>query len=168
MSSTDAPIIYSIGHSDHDSETFISLLQSHGITTVVDVRTHPYSRWVPQANRETLAQVLEAAGITYTFMGEALGGRPSDPGLYGGSAGERPDYERVAATPRFQEGIRRLLALTGSGTIAIMCSEGDHHHCHRSLLITPTLLERQVRVIHIRPDGETVEARPEPKQLSLF
>jgi uncharacterized protein (DUF488 family) len=50
----------------------------------------------------------------------------------------------------------------------MMCSEGDYRHCHRTLLITPVLLERGARVFHIRPDGETIEARPEPKQLTLF
>jgi uncharacterized protein (DUF488 family) len=163
------PIVYSIGHSDHEPEALIALLRQHGITTVVDVRSQPYSRWVPQANREVLAHALEEAGLTYVFMGDTLGGRPSDGSLYG-AEGEaaRPDYERMAATPAFQAGIEGLLELAGDGTVAMMCSEGDHRHCHRSLLITPSLLEQGARVIHIRPDGETVEARPEPKQLSLF
>jgi uncharacterized protein (DUF488 family) len=168
-SAPDPPSVYSIGHSDHEPEVFIALLRRHGVTTVVDVRSQPYSRWVPQANREVLAHALEEAGLTYVFMGETLGGRPSDGSLYDaeGEAGS-PDYERMAATPAFQAGIERLLELAGDGTVAMMCSEGDYRHCHRSLLITPSLLERGARVIHIRPDGETVEARPEPKQLSLF
>jgi len=168
-SAPDPPSVYSIGHSDHEPEVFIALLRRHGVTTVVDVRSQPYSRWVPQANREVLAHALEEAGLTYVFMGETLGGRPSDGSLYDaeGEAGS-PDYERLAATPAFQAGIERLLELAGDGTVAMMCSEGDDRHCHRSLLITPSLLERGARVIHIRPDGETVEARPEPKQLSLF
>jgi uncharacterized protein (DUF488 family) len=164
-----APIIYSIGHSDHELDAFIALLRRYGITTLVDVRSQPYSRWVPQANRETLARALEDAGLTYVFMGDSLGGRPSDPSLYDSEEPDgRPDYERVAASPAFQAGVERLLELAQASTVAMMCSEGDYRRCHRSLLITPSLLQRAARVIHIRPDGEATEAQLEPKQLSLF
>lgn len=167
MPSDDAPVIYSIGHSDHELDAFIALLRCHGVVTLVDVRSQPYSRWVPQANRETLARAVQEAGLNYTFMGDSLGGRPSDPALYD-SDQDRPDYERVAATPDFQAGVEELLELACAETVAMMCSEGDHRRCHRTLLITPVLLERGARVVHIQPDGETVEARPQPKQLSLF
>ena len=168
-SASESPVIYSIGHSDHELEALIALLHRHGITTVVDVRSQPYSRWVPQFNRETLARDVEKAGMTYVFMGDTLGGRPSDPSLYDSDEAEgRPDYERVATTPTFQTGLERLLEMACAGTVAMMCSEGDHRRCHRNLLITPNLLSREARVLHIRPDGETVEARHEPKQLTLF
>jgi uncharacterized protein (DUF488 family) len=171
---TSTTVIYSIGHSDHEMEHLITLLRGHGITTVVDVRSQPYSRWVPQANRETLARALDEAGLSYVFMGDVLGGRPADPSLYDSNEDkenpteDRPDYERVAATPTFQAGVDRLLALAQEGIVTMMCSEGDYRRCHRTLLITPQLMERGARVIHIRPDGEVVEARPEPKQLTLF
>ena len=166
MTPDDAPIIYSIGHSNHEAETLIALLRRHGVATLVDVRSQPYSRWVPQANRETLARALQAAGLAYVFMGDSLGGRPAAPSLH--KPDGDPDYERVAAAPAFQAGLERLLELARAGTVVMMCSEGDHTQCHRSKLITPQLLKRNARVIHIRPDGETVEARPEPKQLPLF
>lgn len=164
----DKPIIYSIGHSDHELDAFLALLRRHRITSLVDVRSQPYSRWVPQANRETLARALEQAGLGYTFMGDVLGGRPADPSLYDSESEGPPDYERIAETPAFQNGVERLLALVGRSSVAMMCSEGDHRRCHRTLLITPVLLERGARVVHIQPDGETVEARLEPKQLTLF
>jgi uncharacterized protein (DUF488 family) len=168
------PIIYSIGHSDHDLPDLIALLRRHDVSTVVDVRSQPYSRWVPQANRETLARALEEAGLAYIFMGDVLGGRPTDPALYASDgaladpSAVRPTYDLIAASPAFQEGLGRLLELARANTVAMMCSEGDHRHCHRALLITPQLLERDARVIHIRPDGQTIEARPAPKQLTLF
>ena len=166
---TPSSIIYSIGHSDHELDALIALLQRHAITTLVDVRSQPYSRWVPQANRETLARALKEAGLTYLFMGDSLGGRPSDASLYDGGQDEgHPDYEQIAAAPMFLSGIERLLELANGSGVVMMCSEGDYRHCHRTLLITPVLLERGARVFHIRPDGETIEARPEPKQLTLF
>jgi uncharacterized protein (DUF488 family) len=166
MTPDDSPIIYSIGHSDHETEAFIALLRRHGVSTLVDVRSQPYSRWIPQANRETLARALQGAGLTYVFMGDSLGGRPEAPSLY--QPGGEPDYEGMAATPAFQSGIQQLLELARQGGVAMMCAEGDYRQCHRHKLITPQLLERGARVLHIHPDGKTTEARPEPRQLSLF
>jgi uncharacterized protein (DUF488 family) len=159
--------IYTIGHSDHDLDHFVALVQGQGVDTVVDVRSQPYSHWVPAFNRETLRGALEAAGLTYVFMGDALGGRPGDLSLYD-SDGLVPNYERVAATPAFQAGIEALVRLAGEATVVIMCSEGDHHQCHRARLITPALLALDVRVTHVLPDGRTVDAGPELKQLALF
>ena len=164
---TASPTVYSIGHSDHDVDQFIALLQRHRVDTLVDVRSQPYSRWVPAYNRETLRPALEAAGLTYLFMGDALGGRPADPSLYDPD-GLQPDYERIAATPAFQAGVEALARLAESATVAIMCSEADYHDCHRARLITPSLLALDLHVSHILPDGRTVDAGPEFKQLELF
>ena len=159
--------IHTIGHSDHDTAAFIALLRRHGITLVADVRSQPYSRWTPQFNRETLARDLEEAGVAYVHLGDTLGGRPSDPALYDPGQ-ERPDYRRVEQTNAYQAGIDRLLDLARAERVAVMCSEGDHRQCHRHLLVTQTLLARDVRVLHIQPDGRTVEGERIALQLSLF
>jgi uncharacterized protein (DUF488 family) len=159
--------IYTIGHSDHATEDLIALLASQGIDVLVDVRSQPYSRWVPQFNRESLEAALPGAGLRYVWQGDALGGRPRDPSLYDGDSA-RPDYARVRETADYQHGIDDLLALAGDSVVAIMCSEGDYRQCHRSLLITPSLVRHDVRVVHILPDGRAVEAEEEPEQLSLF
>ena len=160
-------LIYTIGHSDHDTAAFINLLRQHTITLVADVRSQPYSRWTHQFNREIIARDLEEAGIAYRFMGDALGGRPSDPALYDPGQ-ERPDYGRVEQTDAYQTGIGQLIELTRTARVAVMCSEGDHRRCHRHLLITQTLLARGVRVLHIQPDGATIEGEPIAHQLSLL
>jgi uncharacterized protein (DUF488 family) len=49
-----------------------------------------------------------------------------------------------------------------------MCSEGDHRQCHRHKLITPILLDNDLEVLHIQPDGSLVDERMEPRQLTLF
>jgi uncharacterized protein (DUF488 family) len=168
MTSESASVtIYTIGHSDHELDRFVALVRGQGVDTVVDVRSQPYSHWVPAYNRETLRGALEAAGLAYVFMGDALGGRPGDLSLYD-SDGLVPNYERVAATPAFQEGIEALVRLAGEASVAILCSEGDYRQCHRARLITPALLALDVRVTHILPDGRTVDAGPELKQLTLF
>ncbi len=160
-------LVYTIGHSDHDTMAFIDLLRQHEVTLVADVRSQPYSRWTHQFNRETLGRDLEEAGIAYRFMGDALGGRPSDPILYDPGQ-ERPDYRRVEQSDEYQAGIDRLLELARTERVAVMCSEGDHRQCHRHLLISQTLLARGVRVLHIQPDGAKIEGEPIAQQLSLF
>ena len=57
-----------IGHSNRTLEEFIYLLQAHGATRVVDVRTVPRSRHNPQFNRDTLPDALKNAGIGYIHM----------------------------------------------------------------------------------------------------
>ena len=167
MTMPDDLSIYTIGHANHEMSAFIDLLRQHAISIVVDVRSQPYSQWASQFNRELLAHDLEAASIAYHFMGDALGGRPTDPALYG-SGEDRPDYARMTQTPAYQAGIDRLLDLARAERVAVMCGEGDHRQCHRHLLIAQTLLQRGVRVLHIQPDGATVAGEKVARQLSLF
>lgn len=137
----------------------MGLLRQHDIEILVDVRSSPYSRYVPQTNRESLARTLESAGIGYRWMGERLGGKPK--GIVG-------DYDELRASPGFRQGVTSLLDLGAEHRTAIMCSEGDHRQCHRHKLITPVLLDMGVHVVHIQPDGSLVDEDTEPKQLALF
>jgi uncharacterized protein (DUF488 family) len=151
--------IYTVGHSNHDSDRFLALLLGRGIDLLVDVRSSPYSRCVPQANREILPRALANSRIGYRWMGESLGGKPQ---------GAVVDYDKLRASPFFQQGITELIALADQHQAAIMCSEGDHRRCHRHKLITPALLDQGVNVIHIQPDGSLIDERKVPRQLTLF
>jgi uncharacterized protein (DUF488 family) len=151
--------VYTIGHSNHAAEAFIALLRRYDIELVIDVRSSPYSRYVPQANRESLSRDLEAAGIAYRWMGNQLGGKPN---------GAAADYDELRSSPAFQQGVARALDLAARRHTAIMCAEGDHRQCHRYKLITPTLLDRNAHVLHIQPDGSLVDENREPRQLTLF
>lgn len=153
------PVVYTVGHSNHEAEAFVALLRRHQIELVIDVRSSPYSRYVPQANRETLARTLEAAGIAYRWMGDRLGGKPD---------GVVADYDELRASPAFQQGVVELLGLAAKQRTTIMCAEGDHRQCHRHKLITPALLDRDARVLHIQPDGSLIDENKEPRQLALF
>jgi uncharacterized protein (DUF488 family) len=152
-------LIYTIGHSNHETDTFVGLLHRHGVRLLVDVRSSPYSRYVPQANRESLARALDGAHIAYRWLGDRLGGKPD---------GVVADYDELRAGESFQAGIDLLLELAAEQPAAIMCAEGSHRECHRYKLITPVLLERGARVLHIQPDGSIIDESQEPKQLSLF
>ncbi len=64
--------LYTIGHSNHELAAFLGLLRQHGVTAVGDVRSQPYSRWLPYYSREALEPALAEAGIAYVFLGKEL------------------------------------------------------------------------------------------------
>jgi len=148
-------LIRTIGHSNHAVDRFIGLLGGQGVTLLVDVRSQPASRHVPQYNRPALAAALAAAGIDYLWLGEALGGRPRDPAVYRPDG--RPDYMLCAARPAFIVGIGTLLQAAGRQPAAIMCAERNPRHCHRTHLVTPALLARGAEVCHILADGSSLD-----------
>ena len=164
---TTPTTLYSIGHSNVAAERLIALLEQQSIRTLCDVRSAPYSRYNPQFNREALATTLQAAGITYRFMGDTLGGKPAD-GALRTEDGALPDYAKIAAAPDFQRGLNQLIDLGQRMPTAFMCGEADYHTCHRHRLIAPALIERGVLVWHILPDGDRERGVIEPQQMRMF
>jgi hypothetical protein len=164
--------VYSVGHSNQSQEQFIALLKRHGIQSLVDVRSAPYSRYVPHFNRLELEEAVERQGIRYVYLGEELGGRPPTDEYY--DAEDHVLYSRVAVAPFFLGGLERLKDEAAEYRAAIMCSEEDPTNCHRHLLIARVLDGQGVRVLHIRGDGrEQTEddlrpKRPAVEQMSLF
>jgi hypothetical protein len=156
--------LFSIGHSNHDFVAFVRLLAGAAITTLADVRSHPFSRRHPQFDRPQLEHGLRAHGIAYLFLGDCLGGRPAQPGLY--HAQGRVDYDKVRAGAAFGRGLECLLSALEQSTVAMLCSEADPLDCHRGLMITPALLDLGIAPGHILRDG-TVETTAEMEQRLL-
>ena len=153
---------FTIGHSNHAIEAWLALLAQHGVEVVVDARSSPYSKYVPQFDKELMQRSLEQAGIRYLFLGEELGGRPSNPAYY--DAKGRVLYSRLRDDARFQAAIGRLESGMERFRVALLCGEEDPAHCHRRLLIGRVLTERGHTMLHIRGDGrlesdETVAAQ---------
>jgi len=155
--------LFTIGHGNHGFATFLGLLETNGVRTVVDVRTMPYSRYSPQFNKSDLDKALAARDIKYLFAGKCLGGRPADPTCY--KSGILPvegtdylhevDYSEVMKRDWFLKGIQRLLELADRQTTSILCSEEDPARCHRHHLISRYILAQdpEADVRHIRGDG---------------
>lgn len=173
MAQLSTPItpIYTIGYGDRTVEAFIAVLQHYQIAYVVDVRTAPYSRFKPDFSQPQLIDALKNVGIRYLFLGDQLGGRPSDPSCYSNG---RVDYERVAATDPYKQGIERILtAFKQQQCVVLMCSEGRPEQCHRSKLIGETLSELAIPLLHIDEADEVqshaaILYRLTDGQLSLF
>ena len=136
--------VFTVGHSNFDWSTFQRLLDQAEVGVILDVRSNPASR-LPHFNRAALKERLNAAGVGYVFLGIELGGRPRN--------GDVPDYEKMAASPLFAEGIARVEEMAARTRPALMCSEHEPLICHRCLLVGHRLAERGVSVAHILRDG---------------
>lgn len=145
------PAIFTIGHSNHSLERFLDLLERYEIETLIDVRSKPFSRFSPHFNRQTLQTAVEGLGLRYQYLGDCLGGRPSDPALLNGEG--HASYDLVAASEPFRAALEMVSLEAGIGRTAIMCAEDDPRRCHRWHLVTPRLVEKGFVVLHIRADG---------------
>lgn len=147
----DVPVIYTIGHSNVDFETFLRPLQSWKITLLVDVRSKPWSRF-PHFNQKPLQERLAAVDIAYHYSGQQLGGQPQGVGMY--KHGYIPkdrieflrevDYDKVMQQPWFQTELERILTISRKQTVVLMCSEANHRDCHRHHLIEKAIGNRAV------------------------
>jgi len=150
------PTIFSLGHSTHTYGRFLELVRKAGVTAIADVRTSPFSRHFPHFNRDILKSELRRDGIVYSFLGKELGGRPAGSEFYCDGVA---DYERMARSPDFAQGLERVLEGARKYRLALMCSEHDPLDCHRCLLVGRALAERGLGVKHILVDGTLVDHR---------
>ena len=164
--------IFTVGHSNHDMAAFLQILSDNSIQVVADVRSAPYSKYVPQFNKREIEKAACGAGFKYVFMGDVIGGKPTDPEFIDGNG--KVMYDKIALSDNFQQGITRLTkGLQDGWLIALMCAEEDPFKCHRHLLIANELeLNHNVPVWHIRSDGTRLRAKQclneQAAQLMLF
>lgn len=159
-----AKLIYSIGHSTHPAGEFIELLQAHGITKVIDIRTIPKSRHNPQFNQVELSHALASAGITYQHLKELGGLRHTskespNQGWKNASFRGFADYMQ---TEDFAAGLEQLKQLAAEEKAAMMCAEAVPWRCHRSL-VADALVVAGWQVLHIQ-----TKKTAGPHQLTAF
>jgi uncharacterized protein (DUF488 family) len=158
--------IFTIGHSTRTIAEFVELLRQVNVDLLIDVRSMPGSRAMPQFNIETLPDVLSAEGIGYRHL-PSLGGRrshrkgapPSTNTLWRVAAFR--NYADYAETEEFRAGLDELLVLASEHRCAIMCAEAVWWRCHRRI-ITDYLLARGISVEHIMGLGKVTAATLTP------
>jgi len=158
--------LYTIGHSSHSLEEFLSLLQRHGINCVVDVRSVPASKYAPQFNEESLRRFLKLHDIQYLPFGNEFGARRTDCINDEGQV----DFEMAVTTPLFQQGFERLMkGLERGFRIALMCSEADPLECHRFSLVSRYFHNQGIEVFHILKDAElATQSEVEKRMVNEF
>ena len=155
--------IYTIGHSNHDLQTFLNLLKQHEIQAIADVRSHPYCKYTPHFTKKNIQTELVNAKFKYVFLGEQLGARPTNPNCYRQG---KVSFDELLKTEAFQTGIQRLLKGIKSYKVSLMCAEHDPISCHRSILICQHLSNLKVDIYHIKKDG-SLESQSDLEQRLL-
>lgn len=148
--------LWTIGHSIRSIEQLLSLLQSHQIVALADVRRFPASRRHPQFNQLSLSQSLAAAGIEYIHFPELGGHRPARPDSPNTAWRHKAfrGYADYMMTCEFRAGIDRLLELAAAKSTALMCAEALWWQCHRAL-ISDYLKAMGCSVCHILSERKT-------------
>lgn len=140
--------LFSIGHGNKKIEDFINEIKSLNINILIDIRSKPYSKWSPQFNKEQLEKSLINSGIKYFYMGDTLGGLPSDVSCYDYKG--KVIYDIIKDKNFFKEGLEKLIIANDKKLrTVIMCSEANPEECHRTKLIGQELLKRKISLNHI-------------------
>jgi uncharacterized protein (DUF488 family) len=143
--------IYTIGHSTHEIDYFMELIESYRINCIVDVRSIAASSLNPQFNNEFLYNWLRKHGIVYMHFAEEFGARHTDYILLDDEG--KVDFDKVHKTANFKNGIERLKKGVKKGfKITLMCSESNPLDCHRFSMISTVLEKCGFEVKHILKD----------------
>jgi uncharacterized protein (DUF488 family) len=152
-----SPILWTVGHSNHEFDAFAGLVLAEQIAFLADVRSFPYSRFAPHFNREELQGAMSKLGVRYLFLGATLGGRPEREEHYDSEG--HALYGPMAAQPGFEAAIDGLLHGAADHRLALLCSCGHPRDCHRRLLVGKVLCERGAELRHILPEGDVQSER---------
>ena len=140
--------LFTVGHSNHTSDYFLSLLRRHDITAICDVRSAPRSRMNPQFDQNELREFLKSNGIEYVFLGASLGARPKERECYKDG---RALYSLISETPAFKRSLDRVRKGADSFNLALMCAEHDPITCHRTIMVCRHVDDLSIN--HILSDG---------------
>jgi uncharacterized protein (DUF488 family) len=142
--------LFTLGYQGQSIERFIDTLQTHGITTLVDVRERPYSR-KPDFNKKRLAARLAVEGIDYVHLVELGTPKPLRDEVR-----RSKDYPAffAAVTPLVEaeeQALQAILTRCATSSCALLCYEANASECHR-LAVAEALLRRageQLRIEHL-------------------
>lgn len=142
-----------IGYGNMGVTDFIDRIKKFRVNCIVDVRTRPYSKFNISFNKEELRDRLADEGISYFWFGNKIGGNYDkikfcdEQGIV--------DYEKLAESQKFINGINEFEKMIPRYNICIMCSKSDPLNCHRFLLISRIL--KKYNIHHIMPNGTAIK-----------
>lgn len=142
--------IYTSGYEGEKIDGFLHKLLQEGITVVVDVREHPFSR-KPGFSKKALQEKLAQVGIQYKHYKELGTPKPLRNFLK-----EQGDYQTFFAEyssylEEYRESILDIAELAVKEKACILCFEKDAHLCHR--MVVSKMVEhysnQQLQVEHL-------------------
>ena len=150
--------VWTVGHSTRSGEEFGKILLAHEIKVLVDVRSFPGSRRLPQFNKPELAESLRELGIEYRHE-PRLGGRRKPRADSHNTVWKNASFRAYAdhmESEEFRRGVDELLEVAARERTAMMCAEAVWWRCHRSLIADYLKAEGHT-VIHIIDQKKTEE-----------
>ena len=163
--------LYTIGHSNLNLEEFSDILNKYKIDMVIDIRSYPYSKYVPHFNTDYLCTHLNAnMNIDYKDLGYVLGGKIAKYILSLNEVIIKKYYELLEMfIDKYKD--KNL-------NIVFMCSEKDPFKCHRFSLIGKDMyyhfdinidhiLSSDVSISHKDLEQKLIDKYREYKELSI-
>ncbi|RAQ96484.1 hypothetical protein A4R35_13130 [Thermogemmatispora tikiterensis] len=133
----ESACLFTLGYEGLSLDAYLTLLLSHQVRLLVDVRRHPFSRKFGFA-RKRLAQALYEVGIAYLHF-PALGVPSELRRELESEDAYRALFARYVTDllPQAKESLEQLAALIAEKRrVALTCFEADPRHCHRAVLAT--------------------------------
>ena len=131
-SKREAPTVFTVGYEGRDVCDLVTLLRSHHVELLVDVRMTPISR-KRGFSKTSLSTALEDAGIAYLHdrrLGNPKENRPAY--RAGEQVAQRRYLKHVARDGG--EALAHLSAMVSRSITALLCVEREASTCHRSAL----------------------------------
>ncbi len=154
--------VFTIGYEGLSIDKFTSLLATHNIETVVDIRELPLSR-KPGFSKKALANLLNLSGFEYTHMVELGCPRPVRQRYR-----EDGDWKRYTAgfltyLATQRAAIVELSALALSSNCVLLCYEADFNFCHRSMVADAVRENCNADIKHITAAGAGTTSPADPQ-----
>lgn len=144
--------IYTIGYTSYLFDNFIETLIKYNITSLIDVRSTPFSQHYSDYNKGAIEIALKRSGILYRNYAHEFGARQENKAFY--SEGGYLDFSKFMSSKQFLEGIDKVRKGVEKGYVfALMCAEKDPINCHRSIMIGKGFKAFGYNVNHIKSDG---------------
>ncbi len=146
-------VLYTIGYSGYKIENFLEEIKKHGISTIIDVRSNPYSQYYVDYNKEVLNDFLTKNRIYYRNYAKEFGAQQKNPAYY--STRGYLDFNKFVQSDDFLNGVEKLKnGMLKGYHFALMCAEKDPIDCHRTIMITREFSKLGYKIIHLLPTGD--------------
>jgi len=140
--------VFTVGYEGRNQQDILSLMSSHSISTVIDVRERPISR-KPGFSKNHLMRFLQDNDLAYRSYRQL--GSPKELREKVKTDGNL-DYffdhfrEYLKTKRTF---LNEVAELVNEGSICLICYEADPHSCHRYLVAERIGKIAKSRVIHL-------------------
>ncbi|MGE4494911.1 MAG: DUF488 family protein [Methanosarcina sp.] len=149
QASSREPGLFTIGYDGRDIDLFLNVLIQNAIDVVVDVRKNPFSMKF-DFTKNSLKNYLENSEIRYLHIPEL------------GIEGEKrkdlltlKDYEKLfedyekTTIKENPELLDKIVELSRSHRVALMCFEADVNMCHRGVIARNIIQKENIEVLNI-------------------